>query len=205
MTPARKLYLLAALFFYCQQGTAQSNKKLIPALYDSCIGDYIISQWNHFNFNANKTSLLKTTTAITSGTIEITAGYNVVVTAQKEIHLRPGFSALAGSKVRAYIDPAPCNTLPGLKANEAGPNNNLMVYPNPNKGLFVLEIPLTGKSAILFDIFISTADGILIQEKLSQVSGIINFNLQQFSKGMYFLRIVNRSTGQSQFQKIIIL
>lgn len=200
-----KICFVAASFLFFQKGAAQTTSKIAgTALYDSCAGDYVITQWSQFNFKADRTSHLKTMTTKTSGTIQIAAGYSTVISAQKEIHLLPGFSAVKGSQMRAYIDPAPCTpykpiTLPNTSST------GILLYPNPTNGLFVVAIPPATKSITLFDIFITTADGMPLQQKLSQPAGIINFNLQQYTRGMYFLRIVNRSTGQSQFQKVILL
>ncbi len=79
--------------------------------------------------------------------------------------------------------------------------SDLTIYPNPNKGQFVIELP--GKPQNDLDIKIVNQLGVVVAEKVVTNQGKkVEFNLSTLSKGVYY---VNISTGASQTIKKLVI
>ena len=61
------------------------------------------------------------------------------------------------------------------------------IYPNPNNGLFVLEVPVTGESNIV----ISNLSGQVVYRKAVTATGKVSIDMQGAAKGIYILQVTN--------------
>ncbi len=86
------------------------------------------------------------------------------------------------------------NTIDNLLQKE------IKVYPNPTKGEINIALPITGN----WQITITDIDGRVVwQDEFRGCVGIIKHNLSG-SKSLYFIKIINKLTGQQSINKIIL-
>ena len=171
---------------------------------DSCLGNFTLANWNDFNFNTGRFSVLKTRNLQTKGKIILTEGFNTILTASEQINLLPGFSAVVGSRLSAYIDPVECagkSTIAAIE-NKSGGLPNAQLFPNPNNGNFLVVLSPKG-SSLLYDISIISVDGRLIEERRGQTGSRIRFGLEQFGRGVFLVRIFHITTGMTETLKVI--
>jgi hypothetical protein len=83
---------------------------------------------------------------------------------------------------------------------EANLNAEIQAYPNPTNGQFVIDLPLNGA---IQSIAIYGIDGrIVVQKNTPNVNSNINFDLSDYPKGLYFIRM---SSNKGVATKKIIL
>ena len=94
----------------------------------------------------------------------------------------------------------PCST---LNVNEIPANENIKIYPNPNKGLVTINFD---ENTILENVSIKVFDiiGKLIYESknLEIINNSLNINLENATNGVYFITIQNKEKITSK--KLII-
>ncbi len=106
-----------------------------------------------------------------------------------------------------YPDGCPVNTGGGervtsIQAVKATPSNTITLYPNPTNG----KLYLSNFSANQTSAYIEVTDvaGKLIAKQQSQITaGLVELNLDATS-GIYFVKVVNPLSGNTQVQKVII-
>lgn len=81
-----------------------------------------------------------------------------------------------------------------LSINSINSNTQLKILPNPNKGVFTLEIENLSNKTEEYQLLIYSSTGKRIYDKKLNVQGEINktINLQPLSKGVYFIRLKNK-------------
>lgn len=144
---------------------------------------------------------------IASNTVNGSA--EAVYHAGEMVLMKDGFTALSGSKYRAYI--AGCKT--GYQSKiysdnssvktTSGPQNDisekdLKIYPNPNKGLFEVETGNTLKDGI---IQIISVEGVIVFEERYVNKTRLKIDIQNQRPGMYILKI--NSNSKSYTKKIL--
>ncbi len=87
----------------------------------------------------------------------------------------------------------PCTGIEQLN----GTNLNAMVYPNPGKGIFYLQLDASAAAGTL-EVYNATGQLILSQKELTERNTI---NLEAHAKGLYYVKV--KSAGTQQVIKII--
>ncbi|MBI2280946.1 MAG: cellulase family glycosylhydrolase [Bacteroidetes bacterium] len=146
--------------------------------------------------------------------VTLNNGSSTKFIAEKRIHLLPGVKAYNGAISHLYIDDLHCPTnsnsnysgvMPLQRLSDVNEpttilveDNNVKVYPNPNKGDFAIE--LSGNIEENHSIAIYNLQGQEIYNKDIFI-GINNIDLSNEPKGIYFIKIT--SGTNITFEKII--
>lgn len=167
-------------------------------------------------------------TIITVGSnFTVQSGQQLEFAARDEIILGPGFSAKAGSNFVARIDPTICDG--GLKfgaslsngssssdtleyshspisstnstINCIAKNIKINIYPNPSNG--ILFIDFQNESSENYEIYLVSAQGKLVYEIKSILESKFYINMNDFRKGNYFIKILNKTSKNAIVYKII--
>jgi len=123
------------------------------------------------------------------GETKIPSGANVILDANPNnngyIKLNAGFSAAPGSVLKAVVM-TPC----ALSAtNHLSLDSQIQVFPNPNNGNFIVELPIEADQSMVFRI--NDFVGRLILEKSTEIgSNKQTVAAEQLPEGLYFLQIV---------------
>jgi Secretion system C-terminal sorting domain len=92
-----------------------------------------------------------------------------------------------------------CDTAVGIRSS-IDDENRIQLFPNPTNGYF---------SILLNEIFqkmnytIFNLNGILIEQKKVSSTSSINIDLSQYSSGIYFINLIDKTTGKSIRFKVI--
>ena len=87
----------------------------------------------------------------------------------------------------AYPDSLACYTAVGI--NDATiKKNNIKIYPNPNNGVFTLDLPQKEQSS---EIYIYNLSGKLVQQVNTSNNNVIDINKQP--SGIYFVKVVQQN------------
>lgn len=154
--------------------------------------------------------------------VEINNGNCAFYKAENYIRMLPGFSAQAGSFVKAYIDP--CMEFSGLmdendintqflsgenhqSSNFSGIDDELTIFPNPFNGIFTLDYFVAKDKSdvklIIYDILGKKLDDISHYKK--QMSGTyqLQYDGNQLASGLYFIRLqIGNHTISKKIQKL---
>ncbi len=122
----------------------------------------------------------------------ISSGANVTYRAGNIVSLTSGFHSQAGSHFHAFN--APCSQesnsqTKGTLLNEsenAFNESRLLIYPNPNKGNFKIE--LSGYTDEIISIEVTNILGAVVYKKENTLSGSVNINISEQPKGLYFVK-----------------
>jgi hypothetical protein len=82
----------------------------------------------------------------------------------------------------------------------ANEENNINVYPNPSDGAFTIRQPADG--TLQPSIYIYNSLGKLVYKKEKAAQGYEVINLSAYSKGIYFIKVVD---GEKSYSKKVIL
>lgn len=82
--------------------------------------------------------------------------------------------------------------------NNVGQDKTVEVYPNPNNGIFTINVP-AGKT----DLVITNINGQVVQQVSTRRSGIHSINMAGQPKGVYILRL-SGNDGSEYHEKIIV-
>lgn len=154
----------------------------------------------------------------------IPSGESSVYTAHEKIILRPGFKAEQGSNFIAQITPCPnCESKEatvdtehhdkisskgknkesfGYENYDVGQQNEIKVYPNPNQGNFIVEIPDNFNNKVSVEVYNIRGEMIFKQEYQSTSTIEVSINSQ--IKGTYLLKINSGSYKLIHTKKIVI-
>lgn len=82
-------------------------------------------------------------------------------------------------------------------------SNGLYVYPNPNRGVFRIQLPLSdlGKCVVL----ITDTNGHLVFSSEANTAENIVIDISTMPKGIYLLRVMSLCSEYNNFQKIVML
>ena len=87
-----------------------------------------------------------------------------------------------------------------IREISVGSDKKITVFPNPTQGIINVELPISGN----WQITATDIEGRVVWEhECSGCSGIIKHNLNT-SKGLYFIKIINTTTGQQTVKKITL-
>lgn len=95
-----------------------------------------------------------------------------------------------------------CINTNSIGMDEIFANNNLIIYPNPNNGLFTIEITDFANENGWINVNDVTGKTIATYEVKNTSNGKMNLDLQTLSKGVYFVNYV--SNGKNVVQRVII-
>ncbi|MBN1926949.1 MAG: M6 family metalloprotease domain-containing protein [Prolixibacteraceae bacterium] len=167
-------------------------------------------------------ALQSITVAGNGNTVDFLSGSSVNLIAGESISFLPGFHAHSGSYMDAYITTTGsfCDALPEqaiveyiapekLKSStiqnltESTDHTisqplSVILYPNPNNGIFNVETNLEGESILIK--VINNTGALVYQNRAMQLT--TKLNLQTLRSGIYFLQVV--SGGQQKTLKFII-
>ncbi len=155
-------------------------------------------------YNANITEFVSNNADL-SNNYNLFSG-NLNITAGVAIHLASGFSAKYGSNFKArigkYYDD--CASVPFRPANEATVGlenneleNNLLLFPNPSKGLFTLKTPMDAE----YKVDVYNILGALVHS-ISFNGSQKDINIEHLSQGVYNL-VVRSKNNPIQSIKVI--
>ena len=97
----------------------------------------------------------------------------------------------------------PENIQDALNKDEAD-NDDLTVFPNPTSGNITLRLGVSsGLGSNMIQLFDSRGSMILSRENISAT--VLELDLNSFSKGVYYLKVFNKITGNVQTKKIVHL
>ena len=136
---------------------------------------------------------------VNGGTLPYTYLWSNGQTTSSISNLCPGLYTVTISDANGctIISSATVNSQTGL-AEEAG-NTLLIVYPNPNEGVFILEFELPQIKSV--EIKLQSVTGQLVfLEKLNKFSGKYQklIDLSSFAKGIYILRLSHNGTVETK-------
>ena len=169
--------------------------------------DDAIGIGDSFTYQVNNTLTVagNNTTMVIEG--NGTEGGSLVLTAGESIDLLPGFSAEAGSEFDASIEECSGNISsienPVNEENNSG-TSVVKVYPNPNEGLFNIDIQtkhFTENDRLHFTVTDLMGKSYLTRFARSQNS--FEINLSDMTPGIYVLNFYSQKT-LVETQKIII-
>jgi len=203
----------------CNNITSNISCTLNKVNYDVSINNHTVSNGTSENFQAKNT--------LTTSNIVIQSGATAEFKATNEIHLLPGFDAESGSDVHIYCTPVflDCSNYSSFQMQrQANPyvtqsveteitkeievnfkkiniENSLSVFPNPNSGIFTVE--LTGGDTIekihsitILDMMNRIIETHAINEKTYKL------DLSSQPKGIYIIKV--NDSSKTYNQKIII-
>ena len=78
--------------------------------------------------------------------------------------------------------------------------NNISIYPNPSFGIFNIEFMVFDNNLIIR--IVNSLGAVVISEELKEGQRIKEFNLSEFSKGIYFIEL---QTETRLYKRKIIL
>ncbi len=83
-----------------------------------------------------------------------------------------------------------------VRIPEQSENKNIIIYPNPSKGVFNIEVYPETQEKIIINIF-NTTGTLIYNETRDATDGIIKseVDLSSFSKGLYFIKITGTETN----------
>jgi hypothetical protein len=159
------------------------------------------------------------TNEITVSTVSIEASTSANFIAGYSVTFLPGFHAVEGSYVHAWIteDGSFCDAAggspivekPALKGaqNQPAPQNrdfvseekSIKVYPNPNNGQFTLEFTNIESGATV-SIYNMLGDRVYLSKTTNDISHKIS--LPEIKKGIYFVKIMD---GKEQFTRKMVV
>lgn len=163
--------------------------------------------------------------------VEINCNYNIQsnqylkILSKQDIKLKPGFHSKHGSEFHAIIRSSICNEM--LTANSIDHpityevdnngyfkrgnqlanltrnlNDNLTVFPNPCNGAFLINFGERNHNH--YNVEILNSYGIIVKVFNKITSSILNVNMTDFTKGLYFVRLNNTETYEVSYYKIIL-
>lgn len=162
---------------------------------------------------------------ITGGKVNFSCDYvmgsihQLNIVAKNEINFDPGFTADPGAILETKIDATICPLLKNMIIDDSIRNDNLninnvintaligelptvLVYPNPNDGNFVINFSDVDFSK--YKIKISNTVGEIINSIDDIRSQIVEVNLEDYPRGVYFLYLMNNETKLTSISKIIL-
>ena len=139
------------------------------------------------------------------------AGGSLTMKASESIHLYPGFKVQKGGSFSANIQSDPCSTdvsskiamqdRPEQKKLDIFAGNPFSIAPNPNSGVFDINILKSDISDFSLEIYNSIGD-VVVSERLSD-QRTIRINMSNHPSGVYFIKIITRDNVYSE--KFMIL
>lgn len=82
--------------------------------------------------------------------------------------------------------------------------NDVSVFPNPTTGYVYITLPNTTDKKICWQIEVTNTIGAVLQHKKITTKAGKTFIELKGSKGLYFVRVINCSTGTQTIEKIIL-
>lgn len=119
------------------------------------------------------------------------------------ITLSPGFHANAGSQVRVYTTPNPCQVLPvnfkeePIAEYRSGNNSNseINIYPNPSSDELNIELP----SDTNFEyVFLTDNNGRKLLTQTIGNSELIQIDISRLVQGWYYIHLVSKDSTVSE-------
>jgi hypothetical protein len=99
----------------------------------------------------------------------------------------------------AHIPSAPIENCPTVSTDQAGLNQVFSIYPNPAKGMFMVDSKFD--EPVMFEIF--DLSGRIVEQRIALQSGVQQVQINQLSTGMYLIRFSTES-GQTVTKKLIV-
>lgn len=81
---------------------------------------------------------------------------------------------------------------------------NINLYPNPTNGYVYITLPNTTDKKVCWQIEVTNTIGAVLQHKKITTKAGKTFIELKGSKGLYFVRVINCSTGTQTVEKIIL-
>lgn len=148
----------------------------------------------------------------------INSGQQLDIVAKNSITLNAGFSAEAGSVFSARIEPASGTTLKSAVVdnqldsvmslsktddiNSIEKTTDILVYPNPNDGSFVIDFGM--KNSQDYVLRITDMTGKIIYSVGEIETATLNLDLSDNPKGTYILYLLNSKSNEAITHKIIL-
>jgi subtilisin family serine protease len=141
-------------------------------------------------------------------TYTINSGATLELTACNSITLKPNFHAKQGSNVHIFIEPCVQSNLASSNlesleedsiAFEESPETSITVYPNPNNGIF--HVDLINENPVLLQL--TDLNGNIILERRELTNGKYHFDLSNWPKGIYLLRTFDNKQKRLTTKKIL--
>ncbi|MCE9539264.1 MAG: T9SS type A sorting domain-containing protein [Bacteroidetes bacterium] len=208
------------IFQKCAGDYLIQNKSYDFPLYapNSQSGNHFSEQsGNYINAGFNVGS-----TTTSTGNVVVKDGTAVVYTAANKITLKPGFKAESGSYFHALIDYCPnahrstnnidtTNSMNDIDddinilflTENKIKNNGISIIPNPNSGSFTITITKNDKAISIKEIKVFDIVGKVIWETGASSNNVVNVDISDFSKGVYYLRVTNE-LGEVEIKKLVL-
>jgi hypothetical protein len=89
--------------------------------------------------------------------------------------------------------------------NQLNTSNNIIVYPNPSKGVFNFQLPVADSQSTVevYNVLGEEVYKAAMPQALN--GGIISIDMSYYSAGMYFYRIVSANASSIAIGKLVIL
>jgi Secretion system C-terminal sorting domain len=159
-------------------------------------------------------------TLVAENNFNISSPSIVEMSSGKEIIFKPGFTAVAGSDLHAYIEPAlecnpstfrrttpsrggstPTEHLHNVEKTKPVVKSNMMITPNPNNGIFQIAILNNKKVNTVSEIKIVDLFGKTIWQKNNTTENNFDVDISNFSAGIYYVHLIDQQ-GNTLVQKI---
>ncbi len=185
----------------CEEQTIKINMEVCDDPEEICLENSVEEQDINALYQVNVFNQITATNSILEGArAEYTAG--------KKILLKPGFKAKEGSYFKAKIDQVCQNyRIPNEVNNFNDQKQTLLfnkIYPNPTNDFFTISYQLTEKTTVKISLHHASGKVLFKHTKANQNKGTyeLPFNVQQFSSGIYYLKI---NTSDLVYTKKLII
>ena len=177
---------------YLNNNTINFLPRLIPELVPSCQANLIINTPVVLNQNFQASNSIAASSAINNN-------INVNLRAN-QIMMKPGFKVTGGvsAQFRAYVDPCIYNSALRLEsltynndedsmAVKKENKNNIVIFPNPNNGIFKIKLNDIDKGSIE----IVNLYGFTVYKNIFKSQSDFEINMQDQAKGVYILKVLS--------------
>ncbi|GAA3771911.1 T9SS type A sorting domain-containing protein [Flavobacterium ginsengiterrae] len=174
--------------------------QLVPLLTPPCVNNVTI-----ITNVTSGTDLKQASSTITASNV-ISSGANAFYHAGSSVTLKSGFNAVSGSTAKIYLEGCSNTFAKKALAEESDLNKNVKIdsdgvklYPNPNNGIFEINLGRIDDTMVLVQIY-----NILGKEVYSTSSkeNIVNINLPNLSSGLYVIKLSGENyNGAVKFVK----
>ncbi len=159
-------------------------------------------------------------TLVAGNNFNVLAPSIVDMTSGKEIIFKPGFTAVAGSNLHAYIEPAlECSPSTFRKntpiSGENPPqfisqpekikttrNSNISIIPNPNNGTFLISVTRNNNPVSIKEIKVYDIMGKVIWETGASSSNMFAVDITPYASGIYYAKCINEF-DEMEMKKLI--
>jgi hypothetical protein len=146
---------------------------------------------------------LANNTITSSGNLLYQSGSISTLRAGTSVTLSPGFHANAGSQVRVYTTPNPCQALPVNFMNEPiaesrsqhDQTSDLNIYPNPGSDQLNIELPPDSNFEY---VFLTDNNGRKLLSQNIGNSSLIRLDISRLLQGWYYIHLVGKDSTVSE-------